>query len=100
MLDFDFDAFVLGNGEVVADDDTPGMGRVIVNGDAVSVCDAANIALQQISLVHRALDQLAFDLDIVIDAQEDFELFARGRHFHLSGADVLAAQEDAGLALE
>ncbi len=95
-----FDALVLGDRELVAEQDIAREGGVIMDGDAIGVCDAPQVALEQRALLDGALDLFAFDLERVINAQEDLELLARGRHFELRRAHIFAAQEDAAGAGE
>src|SRR4051794_3325185 len=63
-------------------------------GDAVAIGDAAQIVLEQYALVDGVFDQFALDLDVVVDAQENLELFVGGGHLHLCRAYICTAQKD------
>src|SRR5579883_1199662 len=100
LLDLDLDTLVLGDRQAVADLDFSGTPGVVMDRDAVAIGVATQIILQQIALIDAAFGRLAFDFDVIVDAQEDLEALIWRGCFDQGGSDILALQEDARVSFE
>src|SRR5579863_8616016 len=100
ILHLYFDAFMLRNWQVIAYHNVARSSGVIMGGNAICISCTPDAALQHVSLINAAFNQFTLDLDTVVNAEEDFELFRWGSHLEFRRSNVLSTKEDTGVTAQ